>query len=171
MVFFLEDYEKENYRMKYKTEVKKIVNKLIKKSFPILKNKRIFVCYFKSKDYSGIALWPLPFLRLLFINEDRRFNKEELTGLLAHELCHFETYEKRGWVKTVLLGTRYMISQKFRKNEERMTDNLAIEKGYAKRLYKQRLFRWDSTDKNHKLKEVYMPPKQIKRYAIKNRKW
>ena len=154
-----------------KTEIKKIGNKLIKKSFPILRGKKIHIYYFSKGDLSGRSLWILPFFRILFINKNRKFSKEELIGLLAHELCHFETYQKRGWVKTFSLGLKYSFSSNFRKKEEYTVDKLAIQKNYARNIYKQRVLRWNSIDKNHKLKRVYMPPTEIKKYAKKIGKW
>ncbi len=151
--------------MKTKKEIKKMIDELIEKSFPTLSGKKISISFFKKGDYSGGVFWALPFWRMLFINENKIFDEGELIGLLVHELCHFETFEKRGWLKTNILGTYYFISEKFRKKEELQTDKKVIEKGYANQIYKQRLLSWKSTDENHKLKKIYMSPEEIKKYA------
>lgn len=157
--------------MKSKSEIKNRVTKLIKKSFPILKGKKIFVYYFSNGPFSGGAFWILPFWRALFINKKRRFNKEKLTGLIVHELCHFGVYQKMGWLKTNFFGLLYLISSQFRRKEERRIDEMVIRKGYARQIYEQRLSRWNSTPKNYKLKKMYMSPEKIKTYAKRIGKW
>ena len=157
--------------MKNKSQIKNIIEKLIKKSFPILRRKKIYIYYFSKVPFSGGAYWILPFWRALFINKKRKFNMEELTGLIAHELCHFEVYQKRGWLKTNVIEVLYWISSKFRKNEERTVERMVIRKGYAKHIYKQRLSIWNSANKYPKLKKIYMSSKEIERYAKKIGKW
>ena len=157
--------------MRSKSEIKKIIDKLIKKSFPTLKGKKISIYYFSWGPFSGAAFWILPFWRALFINKKRKFNSKELTGLLVHELCHFEIYQNRGWLKTNFFGILYWVSFKFRKNEERLVEKMVIRKGYARHTYEQRLSRWNAVDKHHKLKKIYMSPEEIKTYAKKIGKW
>ena len=154
-----------------KENVKKMVGTLVEKSFPTLRNKKIFLSLYGGGNYSGKSLWLLPFLRILFINQDRRFSIPEMKGLIVHELCHFEIYLEEGWFKILLWELNYWLSLKFRKKEEYKVDKRVITKGYARDLYWQRLSRWDSTDKNHPLKEVYISPEEIKKYAKKIGKW
>jgi hypothetical protein len=57
-------------------------------------------------------------------------------------------------------------------NSEISADKIAIEKGYAKGLYLQRMQRLRFNDKNaQRLRKFYWSPKQIKQYAKKIGKW
>ena len=152
-----------------KLELKKLVNKIIKKSFPILKEKEINLYYSKIKyQFSGGAYWILPFLRVLFINRKRNFTVKELKGLIAHELCHFEIYEKRGWILTIINGIWYYLSPKFRRKEEDLAEKLAIQKGYARETYVLTL-KVQKIKKN--ISKYYATANEIKSYAKKIGKW
>jgi len=148
---------------------KKIINGLIKESFPILRKKKIYISFFFiSEKYSGGAFWILPFWRVLFINKKRQFTKKQLTGLLAHELGHFELFQKRGWFISLFAGIKYWTSSKFRKKEEDNVNKLIIKKGYAKGYY-------NLTKKFHNPKvksfKYYLSSEEIKQYTIKIKKW
>ncbi len=145
-----------------------MVRNIVKKSFPILRNKKISIYPLKSKNYSGGAYWFLPFWRALFINRKRNFNEKELIGLIVHELCHFESYQKRGWVKSILFGILYWISPRFRKKEELETENLAVRKGYARETYLANL-RLERIKK--KISKYYSTSQEIKSYAKSIGKW
>src|SRR3989338_4673087 len=115
---------------------KKTIKGLINKSFPILRGKKIYISYFFiSKKFSGGAFWVLPFLRVIFINNKKEFTEKQLVGLLAHELGHFELFQKRGWFICLFVGIRYWIFPKFRKKEEREVEKLIIKKGYSQEIY------------------------------------
>ena len=148
---------------------KKIVNYLIRKSFPILRGKKIYISYlFISKKYSGGAVWILPFWRVLFVNKKRKFTKKQLIGLFAHELGHFELFQKRGWFGFLFVLLFYWTSSKFRKKEEERVNKLIIKRGYAREYY-------DLEKKfyNNKLKssKFYLSSEEIKSYAQKIGKW
>ena len=140
---------------KHVEKCRKIVDELIDRSFPKLKGKNISVGELSfSKNYTGLAL-KLPFFRVIILHK-RAINYSEklLTGILAHELCHLETWEKfplRYYFLNVLEG----IFKKFRRKVERETDMCSIRKGYGEELYAYRKFRWDEISKNHPIKEIY----------------
>ena len=138
----------------------------IQKSFSSIKGKKIQIKYFSSNNYSGGAFWILPFWRILFLNKNKNFNEKELTGLIAHELAHFEINQARGWLTTRVVGIFYWLSPKLRKSEEARADKLAIKAGYAKEIHAlaKKL-------KNSKLKKYYMKPDEIKSYTRKIGKW
>lgn len=138
----------------------------IKKSYPLIKNKKIQIKYFSSDNYSGGAFWILPFWRVLFLNKNRNFNSSEWTGLIAHELAHFEIDQERGWLKTFIIGIFYWLSPKLRKSEETKVDKKAIEAGYTKEIYAlaKKL-------KNKKIRGYYMKPEEIKSYTREIGKW
>jgi len=170
-MFYKHNYFLKTMMISEKYNQRKLLNKIIHKSFPTLKNKKIFVYHLNLGDLSGSANWFLPFWRAIFINHKRKFSKNEMIALMVHELCHLEIYHERGWLKTSFFGFYYWTSSSFRKNEEYKTDERVIKKGYAKNIYCQRLLRWKQTPKNHKLKKIYMSPDEIKKYAKKIGKW
>ncbi|MBU1051051.1 MAG: hypothetical protein KJ718_00655 [Nanoarchaeota archaeon] len=145
--------------------IKETVSEL-KQSFPLIKSKKIQIKFFSSDKYSGGAFWFLPFWRVLFVNRDRKFNKKEWVGLIAHELAHFEIDQRRGWAKTFFVGILYWIFPDVRKKEEVQTDKMAIKKGYAREVYAlaKKL-------KNKKIRKHYLKPEEIKSYAKKVGKW
>ncbi|MEK6875101.1 MAG: hypothetical protein AABX30_00265 [Nanoarchaeota archaeon] len=149
-------------------EYRSIINKIINKSFPILKNKRIFIIKFKSKIFVGGASHPLPFLRIIFINPT--IKNKYLKAILIHELCHLEVFEKRRWLKYCFIEIAYWFNKRLREKEEKDTDKLAIKKGYAKDIYD--LCNYLRKDKNRKeLIKYYLSPKEIRFYAKKIKKW
>jgi len=151
-----------------KNEYKKIVNDLIKKSFPILRGKKIHISYFfLSKEFSGASLWIPPFMRIIFINRGKKFTREQLNVILAHELCHFELFKKRGGLGYLFMGFRYWTSFKFRKEEEERTEKLTIKKGYARECYAIAKRR----NKKSEASKYYLTAQEIKSYAKKIKKW
>lgn len=146
----------------------RIINRLINKSFPILRGKKIYISYFSGEKYSGGAFWILPFWRVFFINRDRKFSNNQLRGLFVHELGHFEVYQKRGWLLFWFVELLYWIFPRFREKEEKNVDKRIIHKGYAKEYYS--LVR-GFYNKKLKVSKYYLSPKEIKSYAQKIRKW
>ena len=153
---------------KYTEKYRRIIDKLINKSFPILREKKIYFSYFSGKKYSGGAFWILPFWRVVFINKKRKFSDNQLIGLFVHELGHFEVYQKRGWFLFWFIELFYWISPKFRKKEEKNVDRRIIQKGYAKEYYSLVKEFYNKKLKNSK---YYFSPEEIKSYAQKIRKW
>jgi len=141
-----------------------LTNKIIRKSFPILKGKRIFVWKIWMFDsFSGGAFHPLP---VLFINKNKFFLKDELIALIVHELCHLEIFYKRSFFKNIKIEIAYWLFGKIRRHEEVETDKLLIKKGYAKGIYKLA-----KKKVNKKISKYYMSPEEIKSYAKKINKW
>jgi hypothetical protein len=154
---------------KLRVRCRKIMNELINESFPVLKNKTIHLSFFfLHKKYSGTAFKPLPNLMFLFLNKDKvdKYSDKELTGLLAHELSHFETYYKMGFIKSILIGIVYWFNLRIRRREEVNNDKNVIKKGYAKNIYSLTLKR-----KPSKHTKYYFSAEDIKKYAKKIGKW
>jgi len=111
---------------------KEMIAKLINKSFPKLKNKKIKVWDFKI--FGGYAIF-IPILNLICINRKcNSFSNKEKIGILVHELCHAERSNEIELFKNMFIFIAYWLSPKFKKKEEEETDKLAIKKGYAKEL-------------------------------------
>lgn len=142
---------------------KKIVKELITDSFPKLKGRKIYLVSINLGQFSGGVFWLLPNIRLIFIHpRTEKWNKKLLTGLLSHELCHFEITQKYGWIKTLYFEALYWITPSIRRKHERETDKLTIKRGYGRELYevaKRKLY------KNKKTMSYYLSPEEIRSYA------
>lgn len=148
----------------------KIAQAVIEKSFPLLGGKKILILVFWFRFYA-FSIWIPPFLRLIVIStRSRGFNDNELTGIIAHELCHQERYLKMKIAEYLRFAFLYIFSRRKRIDEERSTDMLTIEKGYGKELYELTV----NTIKDIKHKSIidnYLNPEEIKSYAIQTGKW
>jgi len=158
-------------------ESQKIVDQLIKKSFPELRDKNIKV--FEIPKWIVWWVGGFVFKRFVIITKNvTNLDKESLKGLFAHELCHVEDSIKRTYIQETIQAIRESLSWLFNtlysKNIERKTDLRTIKKGYAKELFK-----YSSEREKRKPKKTlialynrgYLSPKQIKSYAKKIGKW
>lgn len=147
--------------MKCNKKYQKIINELIKKSFPELKNSVPKVFELKVSKLHGIYL---PIINKIGINKlCRNFPRDEIKGIMAHELCHAEILKKIGFLKTLYLFFIYWFSSSLRKRNEEEADKLAIEKGYAKNL----IYSSSRLEKMYpKYKDkTFMSVQKIKQYA------
>ncbi len=148
-------------------EYKKLVNKIIKHSYPTLKNKKFYVIELNLKKFGAIAWKPLPKLRIIIVSTKyRKKERKYKVALLAHELAHFETFEEEAWIISFFKMIPYALSKRYRKKVESDTDKRVIKKGYAKEL-----FELSKKYKTKTLKEGYLKPEEIKLYAQKIGKW
>ncbi len=118
-----------NYRKKYR----KIIGRLVDRSFANLKNKN-----FKIFEFGIIRLYGayLPGNFIGINKKCRNFSEDEIKGLLVHELCHAETVNKKNFINVFFIFVSYWTSPKLREKIEIETDKLVIEKGYGKQLFK-----------------------------------
>ena len=110
---------------------KKILNKLIKESFPELKKKSIKII--ESKSFRNYGFY-LPIVNIIFITTREKFSDAEKIGLLVHEICHAEQSSQLGFFGSILLLVNYWIFKKTRKRTEVQADKIALKKGYANEL-------------------------------------
>jgi hypothetical protein len=151
-----------------KQEYQKIVDDLIKKSFPELKKRKIKVVYAPMlKKYSGGALYPFSWIFLS--KKTDSFSKILIKGLLAHELAHLEIFYLRNFFKNLFIGAGYHLKSKIRKIEEDNAIKLAVERGYAKEHYE--LTKLSEKLHGKSLHKYYMTAEEIKKYAIEINKW
>ena len=110
----------------------KIINGLVNSSFPLLKNRKIFVKKIVS-EFSAQAQMDLFYNLSVLINPKYDIYSDfEITGLLAHELCHLEDFIEKGVLWKFIHDLRYTFSEKYR---EDMKSQL-IEKQYVKAIGK-----------------------------------
>jgi hypothetical protein len=157
----------------FQDRCRNIATKIIKKSFPELKNKKIliFATPFR-KAYSGMALWGIwPFPDLILINRKKNNEPDKyLRGLLAHELSHIALRVKRGFIKSAVRGLFYWIIPKLRRAEEDEVNKIAMQKGYVKEIY----FITQKSEKRKRASGIqrhYMSSQEVKNYAKSIGKW
>ena len=141
----------------------KQIQKIIKKSFPLLENHKIIVK--QTKIVYGARAIYLFFFSLYVIGKGSE--KGISNGGIAHELSHIELFKKWGFWKSVWLSFIQFFSAKTRKKIERGADLLAIKKGYGRELYKTRKKTFSKADKKIKklLRKYYLSPEEIKKYT------
>lgn len=112
----------------------KLVKNIRKKSFPEIKG-RIWIVKVPFFIPGSGVLWLFPRVSLLVIASPcDRLSKKIITGLMSHELSHFSLAQRKKWIYFYPHLIRYIFSSKCRIEEERMTDTLAVRKGYGKEL-------------------------------------
>jgi len=89
---------------------------------------------------------------------------KEISGAIAHELIHFEQFEKRNFLERWIHKVLYHLSRKYRAKIERTTDIETIKKGFGKELLSSTLrFERLSTPEYLKMhKWIYLSSKEIK---------
>jgi hypothetical protein len=153
-----------------KKRVRKIAERITEDSFPLLRGKRIFFFTLYLRFFAFSA-WVPPFIRFIVVSiRTKDLDDFVLTGIIAHELCHQERYIKMGLRRYLMFIAAYTFSEKARIAEERVTDKLTIEKGYAMQLYELTLI--SRNDKNHsKIIDNYLTPDEIRSYAESLGNW
>ncbi len=161
----------------YVKRYSKIVNDLIKKSFPKLRDGNIRI--FEIPEF--LVWWVTGFVFSKFIIVTRRlrkFDKKSQIGLFAHELCHVEDSQKRPFLLEFFYFMKENLSWLFftssSRNVERETDLRVIRKGYARELYHFEVMSERKFSKK-RLSKIsaggYLSSSQVKKYAKKIGKW
>jgi len=168
--------------MDYTKKYQKIVNYLIKKSFPELNNRRVRIVEFPNiisvAESTSIKIFTNYYI---FINKKcKTRNTKALTGQFAHELCHIVLdYLHKGLFTSLLHFVRKtmsaMFNTPFSRKIETQTDKETIKRGYARELYSLNLDKKKRYSERILKKSLYtrgyLTPKQIMSYAQKIRKW
>lgn len=157
-------------------DYKKIVRKLVGKSFPRLSKRWIVVHgvnfqwkrFYAVVTYLGLMAW------IVVFPLGKKCTKKGLEGVLAHELAHFEIIINMSILEKIKFGYRWLFFKKWKAWFETAADKYAIDKGYARGLY-ENVFRAEKkmTKKRFKYRsgKGYLSAKQIKDYAVKVGKW
>jgi len=150
--------------------IRKIADRIIDESFPLLKGKRIIFLVLRFRFYALSILVP-PRIRIIVIStRTKNFSNKIITGIIAHELCHQERYIEMGTAAYIKFIAGYTFSNRIRTGEERLTDLRTIEKGYGAELYELTLI--SHADKKHRnIIDNYLSPEEIKNHALKRGKW
>jgi len=158
----------------YVEKYREIVNELIDKSFPSLKNEKV-----KIIEISKYLFWwaggdVIKFNNKYFIivtNKIKESDNKALKAFFAHELCHVEDYKKRNIPSIINIfyylkeGLSWVFCTSFSRELERKTDIETIKKGYGKELLKwalERENRYSKRKLNMLYSRGYLSPKEIK---------
>ena len=116
---------------------RKIIDELVEKSFPELKNNKIYIKEKNVKYRAHVSYFPWG-MRIIVSDKLRKFPEKIVKRILVHELCHLELFLNQGIIKTNLVYLAYLISQKVRKKTEAEAIILMIKKGYGKEVIEAR---------------------------------
>jgi len=154
-----------------KRDYKKIINELIKKSFPNLRREVIFVIeknIFNLK-YSAIAVYSFFFSWIIVHPKVQKYSKSSLDALFVHELAHLNLIINRTFIDKIKFLFKWLFTKKGKEDFERDADILTVKKGYGK----ERLKLIEESKKTYtkqqlkKMRKGYLTPKQIKYYMKK----
>lgn len=151
-------------------KIRQLTSGLIKQSFPLLKDKKIFVFTGQLRFYA-FSVWIPPSLRVIVLStKTGDFDRKVLTGLIVHELCHQERYIEMGTVRYLVFAVKFLLIKRVRSSEEKATDRLTIEKGYGRELYE--LSSITHKDRKHKkINDLYLSLEEIRAYSESLGKW
>lgn len=139
-----------------KLEYGEIVKRLIKKSFPSLKDKKIFIYESKWVWYNADASYFLFFSVIRISPHVRKLSDKAKTGLLVHELCHLETFYEKGPVLTLIGTFLYFLSERIYRKVERKNDEKVVSKGYGKELKVFRKWAEKNFKDNRRYQRLYV---------------
>ena len=167
--------------MKYKNKYRKIVDELVKKSFPELEGKNIKVIEFPRV----LQVWSFAqrgFINYyIFINRRRRdAERDSLKGQLAHELCHvILDHMHKSFVGDLFHNffkkiPSFFFNTSFSRKIESEMDREVIRRGYARELLSM-VREWEKLFNKKTLKKLYsrgyLTSDRIKSYAKEIGKW
>ena len=165
--------------IKYTKKYQKIVNELIRKSFPELKNRRIkFILIPFFFSLSGTVMRGRKRDYIFYIGRKiSKKDKKAFIGFLVHEIAHIKDLQRLppfdSFVKFNLLNDLLIFLPIFKKFE-RNADLISIKKGYAKEIYNNVVKASKKYPKwivNYVHSRGYLSPDKIKSYAKKIGKW
>lgn len=157
-------------------KTQKIINEVIEKSYPELKNKRIEVKIFQSEsDYFRARFSYNKYLTfqkmryIVFVNPQvfaKNAPENGIRSILAHELAHVLYFAERS--RFELLGLANLWSKSFTQKFERRADLEAISRGYGEGLkqYRAWLYQNIPTKNLAGKKRDYFAPEEIEKVMI-----
>ncbi len=157
-------------------DYRKIVDKLIEKSFPKLKRKKIFVFKFFYLCRNAVAMVADFYIfKSIWVNDKKmsKFSKQGIKAVLAHELAHLDIIANKNLFGKIEFGINLLFTKNGERNFERVVDILVVKKGYGKGLLSVilKIEKMSSKEKNLKRKSRgYLNSEEIKSYIEKYKK-
>jgi len=152
-------------------KTQKIINEVVAKSYPELKNKKIEVKtfqseldYFQSRFSLGKMLTFQKMRYIIFVNPkvfEKNAPESGIRSIIAHEIAHVLYYSKRNRIE--LLGLIKLSSKDFTQKFERGADLEAIARGYGSGIkdYRQWLYQNIPQKNLEEKKRNYFSPEEI----------
>ena len=152
----------------FKKYCKRIIKRLIEKSYPSLKNTKIHFHTWKQLRGSMMTFYFFSFWIFADSSKYNGANKKAITGVLAHELVHVEYLKQKNYFQKAIILIKYLLSPKFKRQFERETDRQTIRKGYGKELAETMRFRMQTASKKDKehLNKYYLSDKEINAIVV-----
>lgn len=148
-----------------KQAYRKIVNQLIKKSFPKLKGFKIIITEkkFGKLGYSAAISYLIFFAWLVIHPKTRKYSKQAVEALLAHELAHIDLIVNMPFSEKIPFAFNWLFTKKGKENFERDADIHTVKKGYGKGLLKakKRSRKTYTKEQLKKQRKGYLSIKQI----------
>lgn len=145
-----------------------IKRRLIRESFPELKNTRIQLKLYPADTESVYSMTCRPGLNatVLTVNRaifERNISDTALESVLAHELSHAVYYEEHSFLHNISL-IEILWNDTFRAKFERRTDLETIRRGYARGLiaYKKWLYSFLTNSERARKKRLYFTPEEVR---------
>ncbi len=150
----------------YSKKYKKLVNELINRSFPRVKNFKIFVTEKKilKLRYSAITFYFILCGLIILHPKVKKYPLFALKGLLVHELSHLDIILRKSFLEKIGFAFSWTFTKKGKANNETEADILTIKKGYGKELLK--LVKMIEKQKSHiknRAKKGYLTSRQIEK--------
>jgi len=145
-----------------KADIEQIYNELRQSSFDDISEKSRLV--FKKMKIFGMSS---PVSLRIYINIDKinkyQWPEDAVTGLLAHELSHMVSYQRRSRLGGMFYLWNYSFSIAREKKVEREADEIAIERGYGKELVQERIYQFKGEDTRNikKQNKIYYHPEDL----------
>lgn len=158
----------------------KIVDKLVQKSFPELRKKKIRIVEFPEfLQFWSFAQSGFNSFFILINKSQRKLNLKSIRGNLAHELCHITLdHKNKGLLKDLFHNIRkflsFIFNTNFSRKIETKIDKEVIKRGYAGDLLSAHKSWIDFLSKENIISlhsRGYLTPNQIKSYAKSIGKW
>ncbi len=155
----------------------KIVAELVEESFPELLDIKLTPkainnpSVFLATDIDALSILSGDREYTLYLNQNlmtQPISDLALKGILAHELVHFNDYEKMNAFELAVFYVRILADARFEAEYERATDLQSFERGYAIGIKAFRFWLYDQiTPKAKALKEInYYTPAEIDEWLL-----
>ena len=159
---------------KYIEKYRKIIDRLVEKSFPSLKGKKIIIKESGNSRRYHAVVFEFLFLSLILTSKKcRKLSDKALKALFAHELAHQEIIKQMKFFEMISYFLRWLFLRRVKVDFERRTDLLVIKKQYGNELIelkKQALKGKDKEELKKIKKRGYLSLEEIKSYIKKFKK-
>lgn len=146
---------------------RKIVNGLVRKSFPKLKDYKIILTEGKilNARYSAVTSYFIFFSWIHVHPKVRNYSDNAIESLFAHELAHIDLIVNINFFQKIKFAFSWLFTKKGKEKFERDADILTVRKGYDKGLIKlkEESRKTYAKEQLKKRRKGYLTTKEIKK--------